>query len=181
MTRSLTWFRSRTGRKGPYACYYVQISPHGKSFVGELSHHRERHVQGTLTFRECEGAGLWMPEAAPLALLRRDIVRKPEKLRKVLTDPAMRKHILGGIANDPKKAVKAFAGQNQDNALKTAPKVSLSPSASVTVDQHWLCNCVFVNAAASGARQQTVLSTVKTPELRSTIEAPRGMVRSICA
>ncbi|KPI42535.1 uncharacterized protein AB675_9758 [Cyphellophora attinorum] len=96
---SAAW--SRTGRKGPYACYYVQISPHGKSFVG---------------------AGLWMPEAAPLALLRRDIVRKPEKLRKVLTDPAMRKHILGGIANDPKKAVKAFANQNQDNALKTAPK-----------------------------------------------------------
>ncbi len=26
--------RSRTGRKGPYACYYVQIQPGGKSLVG---------------------------------------------------------------------------------------------------------------------------------------------------
>lgn len=28
--------RSRTGRKGPYACYYVQIQPGGKSLVGRL-------------------------------------------------------------------------------------------------------------------------------------------------
>ncbi len=28
--------RSRTGRKGPYAGYYVQIAPAGKTFVGEL-------------------------------------------------------------------------------------------------------------------------------------------------
>ncbi len=27
--------RSRTGRKGPYAGYYVQIAPGGKSFVGK--------------------------------------------------------------------------------------------------------------------------------------------------
>jgi Conserved hypothetical protein (DUF2461) len=30
----LTSDRSRTGRKGPYAGYYVQIAPGGKSFVG---------------------------------------------------------------------------------------------------------------------------------------------------
>ena len=30
-----TFARSRTGRKGPFAAYYVQIAPHGKSFVGE--------------------------------------------------------------------------------------------------------------------------------------------------
>jgi len=35
----------------------------------------------------------------------------------------MRSQILGGIANDEKKAVKAFAGQNSENALKTKPKV----------------------------------------------------------
>ncbi|ETN40127.1 uncharacterized protein HMPREF1541_04402 [Cyphellophora europaea CBS 101466] len=96
---SAAW--SRTGRKGPYACYYVQISPHGQSFVG---------------------SGLWMPEAQPLSLLRRDIDRKPERLRRVLTDPAMRKHILGGVPNDEKKAIKAFAAQNASNALKTKPK-----------------------------------------------------------
>lgn len=30
---SAAW--SRTGRKGPYAAYYVQIQPNGGSFVGE--------------------------------------------------------------------------------------------------------------------------------------------------
>ena len=64
-----------------------------------------------------------MPEAQPLSLLRRDIDRKPVKIRKVLTGPGMRKHIFGGIPNDEKKAIKAFTSQNQDNALKTKPKV----------------------------------------------------------
>ena len=64
-----------------------------------------------------------MPEAQPLALLRADIDRKPKKLRRVLTDPQMRKHIFGGIANDERKAIKEFARQNSENALKTKPKV----------------------------------------------------------
>lgn len=38
----------------------------------------------------------------------------------------MRKHILGGISADEKKAVKAFAAQNTENALKTKPKASLA-------------------------------------------------------
>ncbi|EXJ79808.1 hypothetical protein A1O3_08093 [Capronia epimyces CBS 606.96] len=97
---SAAW--SRTGRKGPYACYYVHIQPGGKSYVG---------------------AGLWMPEAQPLALVRADIDRKPKKLRRILTDPRMRNHILGGIPNDEKKVIKAFAAQNSSNALKTKPKV----------------------------------------------------------
>ncbi|EXJ80562.1 hypothetical protein A1O1_08708 [Capronia coronata CBS 617.96] len=96
---SAAW--SRTGRKGPYAHYYVQIQPGGKSFVG---------------------AGLWMPEAQPLALIRTAIDRRPKKLRRILTDPRMRKHILGGIPNDEKKAIEAFAAQNSENALKTKPK-----------------------------------------------------------
>ncbi|KAJ9612056.1 hypothetical protein H2200_003651 [Cladophialophora chaetospira] len=96
---SAAW--SRTGRKGPYACYYVQIQPGGRSFVG---------------------SGLWMPEAQPLALLRQNIDRKPKKLRQVLTEPQMRKQILGVASNDEKKAIKAFADQNKENALKTKPK-----------------------------------------------------------
>jgi uncharacterized protein (DUF2461 family) len=72
-----------------------------------------------------KGAGLWMPEAQPLALLRRNIDRKPEKIRAVLTEPKMRKLILGGVGNDEKKAIDAFTRQNQDNALKTKPKVRL--------------------------------------------------------
>jgi len=65
-----------------------------------------------------------MPEAQPLALLRRNIDRKPENMRRVLTDAGLRKAIFGGISNDEKKAIKAFASQNAENALKTKPKVS---------------------------------------------------------
>ena len=71
------------------------------------------------------GSGLWMPEAAPLALLRRNIDREPEVIRRVLTDTALRKTILGGIPKDEKKAIKAFVSQNAENALKTKPKVCL--------------------------------------------------------
>ncbi|KAL8910609.1 MAG: hypothetical protein Q9171_004103 [Xanthocarpia ochracea] len=95
---SVAW--SRTGRKGPYAGYYLQIKPSG-SFIG---------------------GGLWCPEAAPLAAMRRDIDRKSHKLKSVLLEPAMRKEFLGGISKDEKKAVQAFVGQNKENALKTKPK-----------------------------------------------------------
>ena len=57
---SAAW--SRTGRKGPYAGYYVQIQP-GGSFVG---------------------AGVWHPEAAPLTLLRKDVDKRSERLKTVL-------------------------------------------------------------------------------------------------
>ena len=67
-----------------------------------------------------------MPEAQPLALLRRNIDRKPEVIRRVLTDAALRKKVLGGIPNNEKKAVKAFALHNAENALKTKPKVRLN-------------------------------------------------------
>ncbi|ERF74732.1 hypothetical protein EPUS_04901 [Endocarpon pusillum Z07020] len=97
----LFYNRSRTGRKGPYAGYYVQIAPGGKSFVG---------------------CGLWMPEAAPLALVRRDIDRSANKLKRILMEPGIRKEVLGGVSKDETKAVKAFVSQNQENALKTKPK-----------------------------------------------------------
>lgn len=97
---SAAW--SRTGRKGPYAGYYVQISP-GSSFVG---------------------AGVWHPEAPPLALMRQDIDRKSHKIKKVLMAPDLRKEFFGGIGEVEKKAVKAFVGMNTENMLKTKPKVS---------------------------------------------------------
>lgn len=96
---SAAW--SRTGRKGPYACYYVQVQPKG-SFVG---------------------AGVWHPEAPPMALMRKEIDRKSHKLKKVLMAPEMRREYLGGIGNDERKAVKAFVGMNTENMLKTKPKV----------------------------------------------------------
>ncbi|MCJ1434173.1 hypothetical protein MMC27_003540 [Xylographa pallens] len=95
---SAAW--SRTGRKGPYAHYYVQIQP-GGSFVG---------------------AGIWHPEAEPLGLLRRAVDRKAQKLKTVLMDPLVRKECLGGVGNDEKKVVKAFCSSNADNALKNKPK-----------------------------------------------------------
>jgi hypothetical protein len=67
-----------------------------------------------------------MPEAQPLALLRRNIDRKPEVIKRVLTDAALRKKVLGGIPNDEKKVVKAFALHNAESALKTKPKVRLN-------------------------------------------------------
>lgn len=78
----------------------------------------------------CEGGGLWCPEAQPLSLLRRDIDRKPHKIKRVLTDKGIRKAFLGGVADDDKKAVKAFTNQseNKSTALKKHPKVSDSIS-----------------------------------------------------
>ncbi|KAI9721270.1 MAG: hypothetical protein M1812_002432 [Candelaria pacifica] len=96
---SAAW--SRTGRKGPYAGYYVQIKP-GGSFVG---------------------GGLWMPEAQPLALLRGDVDRQSDRIKTVLSSPGLRREFFGGISNDPKKVIKAFVGSNSENALKTKPKV----------------------------------------------------------
>ncbi|CAD6572235.1 MAG: hypothetical protein ASARMPREDX12_004033 [Alectoria sarmentosa] len=95
---SAAW--SRTGRKGPYAGYYVQVQPNG-SFVG---------------------AGVWHPEAPPLALMRNDVDLKSHKIKAVLTAPELRREFFGGISNDEKKAVKAFVGMNTENMLKTKPK-----------------------------------------------------------
>lgn len=93
---------SRTGRKGPFAVYYLQIKPRGGSLIG---------------------GGLWMPDASQLAALRRDIDRKPHKIKDVLLDEGVRREFLGGIPKDAKKAVKAFTGHNSDSMLKTKPKV----------------------------------------------------------
>ncbi|KAL6711383.1 hypothetical protein ACN47E_005914 [Coniothyrium glycines] len=94
---------SRTGRKGPYAHYYVQIQPNGGSFVG---------------------GGYWQPDAAALSKLRRDIDRKPHKIKAVLTNAMVREAFLGNVADDAKKAVKAFVdlASNRSNALKRNPK-----------------------------------------------------------
>lgn len=110
-------FRSRTGRKGPYAGYYVQIKPGGGSFVG---------------------AGLWLPEAGPLALLRQAIDAKSEKLKDVLLEPRIRKDFLKGVTNDATKAVKVFTSMNTENMLKTKPKVGFSLSSPSAPPPHLL-------------------------------------------
>ncbi|KAK2594058.1 hypothetical protein QQS21_008243 [Conoideocrella luteorostrata] len=96
---SAAW--SRTGRKGPYACYYVHCEP-GSSFIG---------------------GGLWHPEAAFVAKLRRSIDRHPDRWRQALNDPLFKKIFFPKVkANTgPEATIKAFAERNQENALKKRP------------------------------------------------------------
>jgi len=65
-----------------------------------------------------------MPEAQPLALLRRDVDRRSHRIKRVLMEAGFRKEFFGRIPKDEKKVVKAFVNQNAENALKTKPKVS---------------------------------------------------------
>ncbi|KAI0434209.1 hypothetical protein F5Y09DRAFT_337891 [Xylaria sp. FL1042] len=96
---SAAW--SRTGRKGPYACYYVHIEP-GYCLVG---------------------GGLWHPEAQALAKLRASVDERPHRIRRVLTDPEfVRVFLPGAVGKKEDKIVKAFADKNKENALKTKPK-----------------------------------------------------------
>ncbi|KAG9750461.1 hypothetical protein KCU73_g6567, partial [Aureobasidium melanogenum] len=93
---SAAW--SRTGRKGPYAAYYVQISPND-SFVG---------------------GGYWSPDARALAALRTTIDENPQRLKDVLMNDKMRAEFLSGSSK--KTAVKSFVKTNAETALKTKPK-----------------------------------------------------------
>ncbi|OOF93461.1 hypothetical protein ASPCADRAFT_173248 [Aspergillus carbonarius ITEM 5010] len=95
---SAAW--SRTGKKGPYAAYYVHCQP-GSCFVG---------------------SGLWMPQADKLALLREDIDRNSHRLKAVLTEKEIRHEIFDGISDDEEVAVAAFVNHNKESALKTKPK-----------------------------------------------------------
>ncbi|KAI0514903.1 hypothetical protein F5B22DRAFT_207770 [Xylaria bambusicola] len=96
---SAAW--SRTGRKGPYACYYVHVEP-GRCLVG---------------------GGLWHPEAQALAKLRASVDERPHRIRQVLTDPGfVRTFLPSAVGKKEDKILKAFADKNQENALKTRPK-----------------------------------------------------------
>ncbi|KAM7215076.1 Conserved hypothetical protein (DUF2461) domain containing protein [Rhypophila decipiens] len=77
---------SRTGRKGPYACYYLHLEPGGKCFVG---------------------GGLWHPPADMIAKIRTSIDTKPKKWRQVLMDPNFRDVFLSGAAPPKVKGKKA--------------------------------------------------------------------------
>lgn len=65
---------------------------------------------------------MWCPEAAPLAALRRDVDERPQRIRRALLRPGLRKEFLGGVPEDEKRAVRAFCAQNAEKALKTKPK-----------------------------------------------------------
>ncbi|KAI2610358.1 uncharacterized protein GGS25DRAFT_257400 [Hypoxylon fragiforme] len=92
---------SRTGRKGPYACYYVQMEP-GHCMVG---------------------GGLWHPEGDSLARLRASIDERPRRIRRVLMNPVFcRTFLPGAKVGNEKSVLAAFAEANKGNALKTKPK-----------------------------------------------------------
>ncbi|KAG9199530.1 hypothetical protein G6514_008388 [Epicoccum nigrum] len=98
---SAAW--SRTGRKGPYAAYYVQIQPNGGSFVG---------------------GGLWQPEAESLRKLRREFDRRSNRIKETLKEDRIRENFLGGVSTDEAKVVRAFISltSNASTALKRNPK-----------------------------------------------------------
>lgn len=97
---SAAW--SRTGRKGPYACYYIHCEPK-QSFVG---------------------GGLWCPEKHHVDSLRRSIDRHPARWRAALSNDLFRRAFFPGVkAGDAEKAVEAFVDKNQANALKKRPMV----------------------------------------------------------
>ncbi|KAK3947208.1 hypothetical protein QBC32DRAFT_271219 [Pseudoneurospora amorphoporcata] len=129
---SASW--SRTGRKGPYACYYVHLEP-GKCFVG---------------------GGLWHPDGPALGRLRSSIDERRERWRRVLMARDFGEMFLnlggkgvkgkvgqkgkgkkgqgkkGGEGEDEEEeddgldeeraVIKAFCAANAENALKTKPK-----------------------------------------------------------
>ncbi|KAJ5249202.1 hypothetical protein N7468_000653 [Penicillium chermesinum] len=95
---SAAW--SRTGKKGPYAAYYVHFQP-GSSFVG---------------------CGLWNPEADALATLREDIDENAQGWKEILRAPDMRREFLNNAPDDDDAVVRAFAHHNKESALKTKPK-----------------------------------------------------------
>ncbi|KAI1263144.1 hypothetical protein F5Y18DRAFT_130769 [Xylariaceae sp. FL1019] len=95
---SAAW--SRTGRKGPYACYYVHLEP-GSCFLG---------------------GGLWCPEKQSLNRLRASIDERPHRIRRVLTDPEfVRTFLPDAVGAKEEKILKAFAEKNKENALKIKP------------------------------------------------------------
>ncbi|KAF3905185.1 hypothetical protein AA313_de0207140 [Arthrobotrys entomopaga] len=103
---------SRTGKKGPYAKYYLSIQPGDHSFIG---------------------GGLWHPESTHVSLMRRAIDSNPQGLKDILTSKDFYANFLntgetlGYRKNNSKKyiegqALKNFIERNSEDALKTAPK-----------------------------------------------------------
>jgi len=70
------------------------------------------------------GGGLWHPDAAQTAAMRRDIDQHPRRIKSVLMENGLRQAFFKGVPKQEAKVVKAFVASNAENALKTKPKVS---------------------------------------------------------
>lgn len=73
---------SRTGRKGPYAVYYLQISVRSTFRAMESDSLDLRPQPG----RNVMAAGVWQPSASELKGIRSAILADPAPLRKVLNE-----------------------------------------------------------------------------------------------
>ncbi|KAF8428370.1 hypothetical protein EV426DRAFT_587613 [Tirmania nivea] len=156
---SAAW--SRTGRKGPYAHYYMQIQPYGKSMIG---------------------GGIWHADAQPLALLRRAISKRPGLLKQILLTDGIAKGFLDIKGHvDEQRVVESFIARNSEDALKTAPKgfpkdhpeIALLRLRSFTVGRHLtddeVSNSGFLNKAVdllSGIEPLiTYLNSIVMPDM----------------
>jgi uncharacterized protein (DUF2461 family) len=97
---SAAW--SRTGRKGPYAAYYLHIQPGDRSFIAYVPYMKLLMSRG----------GKWHPDSGHLARIRHVIDRRPQRFKKPLNKPRFKK-LFGG-----EKGLLTC-----EDHLKTAPKV----------------------------------------------------------
>ncbi|KAL5326277.1 hypothetical protein ACEPPN_007415 [Leptodophora sp. 'Broadleaf-Isolate-01'] len=96
---SVSW--SRTGRKGPYAHYYLHIQPGEESFFG---------------------GGYFGCDSETLACLREDIDTQPHQFKSILMGDKLRKTFFPNVKADEGKVVSAFCVMSKTNALKKKPK-----------------------------------------------------------
>jgi hypothetical protein len=120
---------ARTGRKGPFALYYIQIGVRGSPLsardslshltqtppsVADLASPRLPQAKG----RSLLAAGYWQPAADSLKKIRQIILEDSASLRKVLKEPNFVKYF--GEPDAKKGRTSIFGGDDQ---LKNAPKM----------------------------------------------------------
>ncbi|KAJ6086686.1 hypothetical protein N7467_005600 [Penicillium canescens] len=99
---SAAW--SRTGRKGTYAHYYIHCEPRMSFIAG----------------------GIFAPSIEQLRRLRISIDERPRQWRRVMNETSLRQTFLPNVetGSERDEALKAFARENKELALKTKPKAS---------------------------------------------------------
>ncbi|KAI8451956.1 hypothetical protein BY996DRAFT_8688142 [Phakopsora pachyrhizi] len=91
---------SRTGKKGPWAFYYLELRPGNKTFIG---------------------GGVYCPEKNQLAAIRNSIIRNSKPLREVISSEEFVKTF--GKPEEGKGKDKRQNIFGHDDALKTCPKI----------------------------------------------------------
>ncbi|CAH0021060.1 unnamed protein product [Clonostachys rhizophaga] len=97
---SAAW--SRTGRKGTYAHYYIHCEPGASMIAG----------------------GIFAPNAQQLQSIRSSIDERPRRWRRILNENSLKQSFMPGIKTGSREedALKYFAHENKESALKTKPK-----------------------------------------------------------